>query len=93
MLAIKFATEAYTELKKIRAHDRAIIVDALERHLVGPDLQLGRRIKLLRLADGQAIYRLRVGDYRVFFDLDAVARMVMVRAIREKGRRTTEDIL
>jgi len=68
-------------------------VDALERHLVGPDLQLGRRIKLLRLADGRAIYRLRVGDYRVFFDLDAVARMVMVRAIREKGRRTTEDIL
>lgn len=91
MLAIKFAMEAYLDLKRLRAHDRSTIIDAMERYLTGPSLLLGRRIKLLDLADGTDIYRLRVGNYRVFFDLDASA--IFVRSIRHKGRRTTEEIL
>ena len=93
MPAIKFATEAYLDLRRLRAHDRATIMDAIERYLAGPSLLLGRRIKLLHLADGTDLYRLRVGDYRVFFDLDAEANALVVRSIRHKGRRTTEEIL
>ena len=93
MFAIKFATEAYLDLKRLRAHDRVAIMDAMEQHLTGSSLLLGRRIKLLHLADGTDIYRLRVGAYRVFFDLDAEASAIVVRSIRHKGRGTTEEIL
>ena len=93
MVAIKFATEAYLDLKRLRAHDRPTIMDAIGRYLTGSELLLGRRIRLLHLADGTDIYRLRVGDHRVFVDLDADAGLIVVRSIRRKGRRTTEEIL
>jgi len=33
------------------------------------------------------------GEYRVFYDVDADARVVIVQAIRRKGRKTTKDVL
>lgn len=91
MRAIRFATEAYLDLRKLRAHDRVIIMDAIERHLADPNLRLGRRVKLLRLADGEFISRLRVGEHRVFFEI--VNEEIVIRSIRHKGRRKTEEIL
>jgi len=34
-----------------------------------------------------------VGEYRVFYDVDAEGAVVIVQAIRRKGRKTTKDIL
>lgn len=39
------------------------------------------------------VWGLRVGEYRVFYDVDEEAQLVRVRAVRRKGRRTTEEIL
>ena len=40
------------------------------------------------------VWELRVGDFRVFYDLDKNDRYVFVRAVREKPpHRTTEEIL
>ena len=39
------------------------------------------------------IWELRVGEHRVFYDVDTADREVIVRAIRRKGRKTTEEIL
>jgi mRNA-degrading endonuclease RelE of RelBE toxin-antitoxin system len=40
------------------------------------------------------IWELRVGDYRVFYDVSAAESVVYVRAVRRKRRGTkTEDIL
>ena len=93
MHAIKFATEAYRDLKRLRARDRVKIISDIERYLTSSSLRLGRRIKLLHLADGTDIYRLRVEEYRVFFELDEEVRAILVRSIRHKGRQTTEEIL
>jgi hypothetical protein len=38
------------------------------------------------------VWQLRVGDHRVFYDVAAEARLVVVRAVRRKGRSTTEEI-
>jgi mRNA-degrading endonuclease RelE of RelBE toxin-antitoxin system len=39
------------------------------------------------------VWELRVGDVRVFYDVDAEAQEVNVRAVRRKGQgQTTEDI-
>lgn len=39
------------------------------------------------------VWELRVGDHRVFYDVDVEERKVIVRAVRYKGRRTTTKIL
>jgi mRNA-degrading endonuclease RelE of RelBE toxin-antitoxin system len=40
------------------------------------------------------VWELRVGQYRVFYDVDEGKKVVYVRAVREKPRgKTTEEIL
>jgi mRNA-degrading endonuclease RelE of RelBE toxin-antitoxin system len=40
------------------------------------------------------IWELRVGDYRVFYDVDGANEVVLVRAVRRKQQgQTTEDII
>jgi mRNA-degrading endonuclease RelE of RelBE toxin-antitoxin system len=42
----------------------------------------------------EPVWELRVGKFRVFYDVDEDATTVTVRAIREKPpHKTTEDIL
>jgi mRNA-degrading endonuclease RelE of RelBE toxin-antitoxin system len=52
----------------------------------------GKR-KLLDLGGGNFIRQLRVGDYRVFYDVDEAENQVVIRHIRRKGQRTTGEIL
>jgi hypothetical protein len=37
------------------------------------------------------VWELRVGEYRVFYDVDSDRSVVIVQAIRREGRRTTGD--
>ena len=39
------------------------------------------------------VWQLRVGDLRVFYDVDEARREVIVRAIRRKGSKTTKEVL
>ncbi len=39
------------------------------------------------------VWQLRVGDFRVFYDVDEERREVVVRAIRRKGSKTTKEVL
>jgi mRNA-degrading endonuclease RelE of RelBE toxin-antitoxin system len=39
------------------------------------------------------VWQLRVGDFRVFYDVDEDREQVIIRAIRRKGRRSTKEIL
>lgn len=39
------------------------------------------------------VWQLRVGDLRVFYDVDESSRIVIVRAVRRKKRKKTEEIL
>ena len=41
-----------------------------------------------------AAWELRVGEFRVFYDVDVKAKLVMIRGIRNKPpHRTSEDIV
>ena len=68
---IVLAPQAVDDLRTLKAHVRAEVRDALERHLRhGPTRVSKSRVKRLRgLARPQ--YRLRVGDVRVFYDVQA----------------------
>jgi mRNA-degrading endonuclease RelE of RelBE toxin-antitoxin system len=40
------------------------------------------------------VWELRIGQYRVFYDVDVATGVVTIRALRRKPpRKTTEDIL
>lgn len=67
--AIVLAPEAVADLKKLDAHDRATVRDAMEKHLRSEPTKVSKsRIKRLRGVRRPA-YRLRVGEIRVFYDV------------------------
>ena len=66
---IILAPGAAKSLRHLSGHDRAWVVDALERHLRYEPTKTSRsRIKQLR-GVSRPQFRLRVGDFRVFYDV------------------------
>ena len=67
--AIVLAPQAVEDFKRLKAHVRAELRDALETHLKHEPRKISRsRIKRLR-GLRQPQFRLRVGDTRVFYDV------------------------
>ena len=84
ILEIILAPEAADDLKHLKAHLRAEVKDAIERHLRHQPARASRsRIKRLRgLSRPQ--YRLRIGEVRVFYDVSGPS--VEVLAIVAKSQ-------
>ena len=93
MFEISYDPEAAREVRRLRARERVRLLEEIETHLgLSPDVPSKRR-KRIRLAEGGSINQLRVGDFRVFYDVERERRLVLVRAVRMKGRKTTGEIL
>ena len=94
MFRIVVRPRAASQVRRLRRVDAVAILDAIDKHLRHePDRVSRSRIKRLR-GRHAATYRLRVGDYRVFYDVDETAQLVFVRAIREKPpHATSEEVL
>jgi len=80
---IVLAPEAAQDLKRLKAHVRAEVKDALDKHLRYEPAKVSKsRIKRLRgLSHPQ--YRLMVGEIRVFYDI--TGHVVEVLAIVPKS--------
>jgi mRNA interferase RelE/StbE len=66
---IIFAPEAAQEFRRLTAQVRAVVCDAIERHLrYEPAKESKSRIKRLR-GLSRPEYRLRVGEMRVYYDI------------------------
>ena len=96
---IRFAEGVEEDLRNIRIYYRNQILDAIEQQLAHePDTKTKNR-KLLEnvIPPWQTvapIWELRVGEYRIFYDVSRADSVVYVRAVRRKPRGTkTEDIL
>lgn len=74
MYDIQFAKDAEDDLKKLAAFHRNTILDAIERTLASEPSQPSRNRKVMvglvppRTAE-PPIWELRVGEYRVFYDV------------------------
>jgi mRNA-degrading endonuclease RelE of RelBE toxin-antitoxin system len=96
---IRFAEGVEEDLRKIRIFYRNQILDAIEEQLTHEPNTRTKNRKLLEnlIPPWQSvapISELRVGDYRVFYDVSPAESVVYVRAVRRKPRGTkTEDIL
>jgi len=96
---IRFAEGVEEDLRNIRIYYRNQILDSIEEQLTREPETRTRNRKLLDnlIPPWQTvapIWELRVGEYRVFYDVSATESVVYVRAVRRKRRGTkTENIL
>ena len=75
---------AIEDLDRLRRYDAAAIADGIEAFLAHePALESKSRIKRLR-GKQKADYRLRLGDCRVFYTVDAAPRRVEVLRVLHK---------
>ena len=82
---IDVTESAKADLDAIRPYYRRQILDAMESHLsVTPTRESRSRIKRLQLLDVPA-YRLRVGDFRVFYDVEESLGTVTVLRVLNKA--------
>ncbi len=81
---IEVTREAESDLDKIRPFYRRQILDGLELHLRHIPMRSSRaRIKRLRSVESPE-YRLRVGGFRIFYDVDEAEMRVTVLRILAK---------
>jgi mRNA-degrading endonuclease RelE of RelBE toxin-antitoxin system len=83
MFRIVVRPRAAAQIRRLRRVDAVAILDAIETHLrYEPERVSRSRIK--RLRGGRAvIYRLRVGEYRVFYDV-AEAEVVVIAVLHKR---------
>jgi mRNA-degrading endonuclease RelE of RelBE toxin-antitoxin system len=76
--------EVIKELDRLRAVDRSAIIQAIEHHLIqAPERKSKSRIKRLKEMR-QPQYRLRVDDFRVYYDVDDARAEVHVLGVVTK---------
>jgi len=82
--AINWQPKALRQLRKLDAQANKQIRGAVTDELV--DLSKARNVKAL--SSHEYGYRLRVGNYRVFFEFDGVIRVVSIEEVRKRDERT-----
>lgn len=92
MFEVLIQPEAVAELEALRAFDRVRIVNTALRILSDRPHVMGGMKKRIEGERG-SIYQLRVGEFRVFYDVDIANHQVVVRHVRRKGRRRTKEII
>src|SRR5437773_159464 len=96
---IDVAEDAAAEIAVLPALIRRQVVEAIEVQLLDQPTIPTRNRKLLRglvppWEHLDPTWEIRVGEYRVFYDVDEAASLVHIRAVRHKPpHRTSEDVL
>src|SRR5215470_15108261 len=98
MFEIRFSEGAIADLQALPPFRRATVVNAVERQLAVTPLAKSRNRKELAglippWDQVRPVWELRIGEYRVFYDVDSERGVVVVQAVRRKGRRTTGETL
>ena len=99
MYRVEYADDISDDLAGLRAYDRKRILDRLEKQLRYEPSKITKNRKPLHglvppWEHTDPVWELRIGEYRVFYDVDEQASLVTVRAIRNKPpHKTTEEIL
>lgn len=98
MFEIVVEPDAALELEELPPFESRRILDEIERQLgMAPTRETRRRKRLVGVDPPWdqvgPVWRLRVGEFRVFYDVIPARRLLLVKAIRAKGRRTTGEIL
>jgi len=98
VFGILYDEGAEEDLRALRAFEARRILDDVDKQLAEEPTKPTRRRKLLEglvppWDSVRPVWQLRVGDFRVFYDVDEEREQVIVRAVRRKGTKSTEEIL
>lgn len=99
MFEIRYAEDSESELKGLRKFDRQTVIERIEEQLPHePGKETRNRKRLVGLKVPWSFvgetWELKIGDLRVFYDINTDGKIVTVRAVRRKlPHQTTEDIL
>ena len=99
MYSIEYAEGVVDDLAILRARDQKHVLDQLEKQLKYEPIKKTKNRKPLPglvppWEHVEPVWELRVGAYRIFYDVDEGVSLVMIRAIRYKpSHKTTEEIL
>lgn len=99
MFSIEIGRSALDEIAALRAFDGRKVLSAIEEELSHEPARATRRRKILPglkppFEAVPPVWELRVGEYRVFYDVNEEEKKVYVRAGRRKPpHKTTEEIL
>jgi mRNA-degrading endonuclease RelE of RelBE toxin-antitoxin system len=80
MFEIEFTSEAEQDLKWFRKNEQNVILDAIEAQLLYEPTIETRNLKRLR-PNQKAEWELRVGKFRIFYDVNNQMRIVSIEAI------------
>ena len=86
---VNYADEAARDIKELRAYDQSKIMEAIETQLVPAPTKVSRSGIKKMTQPFWSQFRLRVEDFRVYYDVDEPKRQVSVLRILEKGRKAT----
>jgi mRNA-degrading endonuclease RelE of RelBE toxin-antitoxin system len=99
MYGIRYAEDVTDDLKKLRPAQRKQILDRIDAQLTYQPTEETRNRKILvglvpPWEHEEPVWELRIGQFRVFYDVDEAEAIVVIRAIRRKRpHKTTEEIL
>ncbi len=96
MYKLAYKPDAIDQLNRLRTFDKRRIVEQIQ-FLKADPLPDGDDKKKLRpdsdLPPDAPSHELRVGEFRVFYDLDEEEEVVTITHVRKKGRKQTRDLL
>ena len=99
MFSIVYVDRVANDLAAMRVFDQRRILDRIDEELSHQPTQETRHKKIISgltfpWDHEEPAWELRVGEYRVFYDVDVMAQQVTVRAVRQKPpHQQTEDIV
>ncbi len=98
MVVILYDEAAEEDMRALRVYEVRRIIHGVDRQLRKDPMTHSRRKKLLEglvppWDTVRPVWQLRIGDFRVFYDVDEEREEVIVRAVRRKGTKTTKEIL
>ena len=90
---IRYAEEAIADIRALRTFDQRKVLDAIEQYLAHqPGLESKSRIKAMAQPFWSQ-YRLRIDDFRVYYDVDGAQPTVNVLRVLKKGTGSTPQVL
>jgi mRNA-degrading endonuclease RelE of RelBE toxin-antitoxin system len=88
---IRYADEAVADIRGLRKLDQRKVMDGIELHLAHqPKLASKSRIKEMKQPFWSQ-YRLRIDDFRVYYDVDDESTVVNVLRVLEKTNQPTQE--
>jgi mRNA-degrading endonuclease RelE of RelBE toxin-antitoxin system len=87
MYNIEYTEKAIVDLHWFKKHEQNIIIDNIDQRLRHEPTKANRNRKPLR-QNAIAAWELRVGDFRVLYDVDVQVSIVAIKRIGEKQGNT-----